>query len=297
MNKIQNGWFSEVSTLWPGQALSIEVEEVLFEGKSQYQDLVVFKSKTYGNVLVLDGAIQLTERDEFAYQEMIAHLPLLSHPNPERVCVIGGGDGAVVSQILKHKSVKEIHLCEIDQLVIDKSKEYFPQFAKVFSDPRLKIVLADGVKYLDNLTQPEFDVIIVDSSDPIGPANVLFEENFYAIAKKAVKEGGIICSQSECIWLHLELIKNMVTFARKLFVNAEYAFTTIPTYPSGQIGFLLCSVGEKKDGQSPKVSCRTPKRTVKDAFIEGTENSLRYYHSDIHSASFVLPAFAKALSE
>jgi len=154
---------------------------------------------------------------------------------------------------------------------------------KGFNDPRLKLVVQDGVKYLASHTEGTFDVIIVDSSDPIGPASVLFEKSFYEIAKKALKPNGIICSQSECIWLHLDLIKSMLDFSRTLFPNVDYGYTTIPTYPSGQIGFLLCSLGD---------SCKKPKSTPEQAFVEEEKNSLRYYNSAIHEASFVLPQFA-----
>jgi len=286
MDSILNGWFAEKSQMWPGQAQCLEIEQVLFSQRSEFQDVMILKSKTYGNILVLDGVIQLTERDEFAYQEMISHLPLFAHPNPQKVCVIGGGDGAVLTQIIKHKSVTDIHLCEIDNMVIEKSKEFFPQFREAWDDSRVKIIVADGVKYLEGLDQPAYDVIIVDSSDPIGPASVLFEESFYAVVKRVLRPDGIVCSQSECIWLHLDLIQNMVRFARQLYPSVEYAFTTIPTYPSGQIGFLLCS----KSG-----SCKNATRTLAEAFQEKDVDSLRYYHPDLRPAAFILPKFAQRI--
>jgi spermidine synthase len=285
---MESGWYTEKSAFWPGQSFGLEVEKVLFQGKSDFQDLIVFKSKTYGNVLVLDGAIQITERDEFSYQEMISHLPLFAHPNPKKVCVIGGGDGAVLSQILKHKSVEHVDLCEIDELVIIKSKEFFPQFAHVFDDPRVSVVVRDGIKYLKELPEPTYDVIIVDSSDPIGPASVLFERDFYETVHRALREGGIVSSQSESVWLHLDFIRDMVKFTRELYPTVEYAFTTIPTYPCGQIGLLLCSKGD---------TSKVPKRSVEEAFEGKHQNSLRYYHSEMHKAAFVLPKFAQAIFE
>jgi len=280
-----SSWYSEISALWPGQALSLEIEKILFEGDSDFQHILLFQSKSYGKVLVLDGAIQLTERDEFSYQEMICHLPLLSHPNPKKICVIGGGDGAVLTQIIKHKSVEEVHLCDIDSMVIAKSKEFFPQFHPGFNDPRVRVIVADGVKYLEQLPEPLFDVIIVDSSDPIGPASVLFEESFYEIARKALKPEGIVCSQSESMWLHVELIQKMVKFARNLYPSVEYASLYIPTYPNGQIGILLCSKGG---------SCQKPKRTAQEAFSKAEDvNSLRYYDDLVHASAFALPRFAR----
>jgi len=279
-------WFSEKSELWPGQAMSLEIEKVLFEGKSDFQDLKVFQSKTYGKVLVLDGVIQLTERDEFAYQEMISHLPLFAHPDPKSVCVIGGGDGAVLTQIIKHKSIEKVVLCEIDKLVVEKSKEFFPQFLKGFNDPRVKVLIGDGFKHLDDLPGPEYDVIIVDSSDPIGPAESLFGTKFYNLAKKVLKPNGIICAQGECIWLHLPLIQELIQHNKTIFASAEYAYTSIPTYPCGQIGFVLCSTGG---------SCKVPKKTVEETFTKEEVNSLKYYHTDIHTSAFILPRFAQIL--
>jgi len=298
MNKVlHDGWFTEFSPLWPGQALSLEIESILFDAKSEFQHILIFQSKTYGKVLVLDGAIQLTERDEYSYQEMIAHLPLLSHPCPKKVCVIGGGDGAVLRQIIKHKSVEEIHLCEIDQLVIEKSREHFPQFCQGFNDPRVKIIVQDGAQYLANLPEPYYDIVIVDSSDPIGPALALFEESFYSIvAQKALRRGGIVCTQSECLWIHLELIKKMVKFCKELYSSVEYAVTSIPTYPSGQIGFLICTHKDTDNDSEHPPTCRIPKRTPEEAFVDQNEvNSLRYYHSKIHSSCFILPRFASDL--
>jgi len=276
MNLIKEGWFSEFGTLWPGQCLSIEVEEILFQGKSQYQDIVVFKSKTYGTVLVLDGVIQVTERDEFSYQEMMAHIPLFSHPNPKKVLVIGGGDGGILREICKHKEVEEIIICELDQMVIDVSKKYLPSTAIGYDDPRVKIHLGDGAAFMQ-ARKADFDVILVDSSDPVGPAETLYQETFYHCVKDALRPKGIVCTQGECQWLHLELIKNLLSFSSKIFSTAEYAYTCIPTYPSGQIGFIIGSLGD---------SCKVPRRKCDIP-------NLKYYNSDIHTAAFILPEFAR----
>lgn len=282
MNKIVNGWFSEVSTtMWPGQAMSIEVEEVLFHEKSLYQDVLVFKSKTYGNVLVLDGAIQVTERDEFAYQEMIAHLPLFSHPNPKKVLVIGGGDGGVLREIAKHPGVEEIHICEIDQMVIDVSKKYLPSLASGYSDPRVQVHVMDGAIFMAE-NKGQFDVIITDSSDPEGPAETLFSENYFRSLNECLTPSGIIATQAECIWLHLDLIKKVSGSLKNVYPKVEYSFISIPTYPSGTIGFFLCT----KDGHS----CKAPARNL----TQDVQDKLKYYNPAIHAASFVLPQFAQA---
>jgi len=275
-NCIKDGWFSEYGSLWPGQCLSLQVKEVLFHERSEYQDILVFDSVSYGRVLVLDGVIQVTERDEFSYQEMMAHLPLNSHPNPKKVLVIGGGDGGILREVCKHKEIEEITICEIDKMVIEVSKKYIPVTACGYDDPRVKIHCGDGAAFMRE-RKAEFDVILVDSSDPVGPAETLFQAEFYQCMRDALKPNGIVCTQGECQWLHLGLIKNLLDFSKKIFNNVQYAYCSIPTYPCGQIGFIIGSLGDK---------CNIPKRNPE-------LGNLRYYNKDIHTASFLLPQFAK----
>lgn len=282
MDKLGQGWFSELGVMWPGQCMSLEVEEVLFQGRSDFQDVLVFKSKTYGTVLALDGVIQLTERDEFAYQEMIVHIPMCAHPNPKKVLIIGGGDGGVLREVCKHECVEEIVMCEIDKMVPEVSKKFLPTVSTHFEDPRLTLLFADGCKYLET-QEGVFDVIIVDSSDPVGPAEVLFEKPFYTSMRKALKDGGIVCTQAECLWLHLDIIKKLITESKELYTTAEYAFTTIPTYPSGQIGFAVCSLRENFTASVPQRKLNSDK--------------LRYYNDKVHAAAFVLPEFARKALE
>ncbi|XP_076451826.1 spermidine synthase-like [Babylonia areolata] len=283
MDKIKDGWFSELSELWPGQSMSLEVQEVLFNEKSKYQNVLVFKSKTYGNVLVLDGVIQCTDRDEFSYQEMITHLPIFCHPNPRRVLIIGGGDGGVAREVLKHEQVEKVDMCEIDEMVIEVSKKYLPNMACSFDNPRLSLHIQDGFEFMAK-HENTYDVIITDSSDPIGPASSLFEKRYYELMKKALKPGGVLCSQGECAWLHLDLISSMQDFCRTLFPTVSYAYTTIPTYPSGQIGFILCSL-------NPDLKFEEPLREL--CGEERTKFNLRYYNAHIHRAAFCLPEFAR----
>jgi len=281
MDLVIDGWFHERGVLWPGQAMSLKVNKVLDHHRSLFQDVLVFESSHHGNVLVLDGVIQVTERDEFAYQEMIAHLPLFAHPNPKRVLVIGGGDGGVLREIARHNSVEQIVLCEIDKDVIEASKQYLPALAKGFDDPRVQVKIYDGAKFMEE-NKDSFDVIITDSSDPVGPASVLFETPFYNAMHSSLREGGIVCTQGECMWLHLKLIKPLVCSISGTYSTVEYAYTTIPTYPSGQIGFLIATKGRTSGCKEP---CREPD--------DKTAKELRYYSPEIHKASFVLPAFAK----
>ncbi|KAG0236557.1 putrescine aminopropyltransferase [Actinomortierella wolfii] len=283
---VKDGWFKETSTLWPGQAMTLEVKEILHVEQSKYQDVLVFQSTTYGNVLVLDGVIQATERDEFSYQEMLTHVPMFAHPNPKRVLVIGGGDGGVLREVVKHEGVEEVVLCEIDEAVINASKKFLPSMAVGFQHPKVKIHVGDGFKFLEDKVDT-FDVIITDSSDPVGPAASLFQAKFFELMKNALREGGIISTQCECIWLHLPIIKEVLGFTRKLFSSVEYGFVTIPTYPSGQIGLMVCSKNGNPELKKPLR--RWPK--------EQEAKLCRYYTAEIHEACFVLPQFARLALE
>lgn len=279
---IRDGWFYETSSQWPGQALSLQVRRILHTEQSKYQDVLVFESETYGNVLVLDGAIQVSERDEFSYQEMIAHLPINSHPNPKRVLIIGGGDGGVLREVVKHASVEEAILCDIDEAVPRVSKKYLPNMAQGLTHPKSTVIIGDGFAFLkDPKNKGRFDVIITDSSDPDGPAEVLFQQPYFALLKEALAPGGHISTQGESMWVHLDLIGKLTKSTQELFPVAKYAFTTIPTYPCGQIGFVVCSLdGDRKVNE--------PLRTVPDC---------RYYNNDVHRAAFVLPEFARRVVE
>ncbi len=283
---IKDGWFREISdTMWPGQAMALRVKKILHVEQSKYQDVLVFESTDYGNVLVLDNVIQATERDEFSYQEMITHLAMNSHPNPKKVLVIGGGDGGVLREVIKHESVEEAVLCDIDEAVIRVSKEYLPEMSASYKHPKVKTHIGDGFKFLDDYKNT-FDVIITDSSDPEGPAESLFQKPYFQLLKEALTEKGVITTQAENIWLHMKIITDLKKACKEVFPVAEYAYTTIPTYPSGQIGFMVCS----KDANA---NVKTPLRSISE---EQEAKLYRYYNKAIHSASFVLPTWAaKAL--
>jgi spermidine synthase len=280
---IVDGWFREISdTMWPGQAMTLKCNQILHVEKSKYQDVLVFESTDYGNVLVLDNVIQATERDEFAYQEMITHLAMNSHPDPKRVLVIGGGDGGVLREVVKHSCVEEAVLCDIDEAVIRVSKKYLPSMAVGFQHPKVKVHIGDGFKFLADYKN-SFDVIITDSSDPEGPAESLFQKPYFELLRDALTDKGVITTQAENIWLHMNIIKDLKKACKEVFPSVEYAYTTIPTYPSGQIGFMVCS-------KDPNAQLKTPLRS----WSEEEELKLnRYYNKQIHSASFVLPNFAR----
>jgi len=316
MDALPKGWFSEVNSQWPGQALSLEVSEKLWDQKSDYQHVQVFRNKVWGTVLVLDGVIQVTEKDEIAYHELITHIPLFSHKKPENVLVVGGGDGGSMREILKHPSVKKIVICEIDKMVIEVSKKYLPNLAKSYEDPRVTVVCQDAAKYMEQKeVLGTFDIIIADTSDPVGPAAALFEAPFYEKMYNALRPGGKVCTQAESVWLNLDLIQKLIAENLDRYETVEYATTQIPTYPCGQIGFLLCSKSEDsgKDAESPqkgkgkkkakkrktkstkKATCSKPVRKIGKDF---NEDSFKYYSEAMHKAAFVLPAFVqKAIAE
>ncbi|XP_006656137.1 spermine synthase-like [Oryza brachyantha] len=300
---VVSGWFTEPRSrfgktskvqyfnnpMWPGEAHSLKVENILFQGKSPYQEVLVFESSTYGNVLVLDGIVQLTEKDECAYQEMVTHLPLCSIPSPKSVLVVGGGDGGVLREIARHASVETIDICEIDQLVIDVCKDFFPQLSIGFKDPRVQLHVGDAVDFLRNAPEGKYDAIIVDSSDPIGPAQELVEKPFFQTIARALKPGGVLCNQAESMWLHTHLIQDMLSICHETLKGAvHYAWASVPTYPSGVIGFLLCA----KEG--PAVNFLSPVNPIEK--LEGAMEAgreMRFYNSEVHRAAFVLPTFAR----
>lgn len=274
-------WFSEKEVLWPGQRFSLKIAKWLCDRRSAYQHVQAFESSTYGKVLILDGVIQLTERDEFAYQEMIAHIPMYAHDDPKSVLIVGGGDGGVLREVARHEGVERIVMCEIDKMVVDVAKEFKFCTATAFDDPRLELRFEDAAKYVKTQVG-QFDVVIVDSSDPVGPAEALFEEAFFQALQKCLRKGGLVCTQGECIWLHLDIISDVLKTCGKVYPAVDYAYTTIPTYPSGQIGFTLSST-------SAKTNFSRPARPLTDKIRQ----QLRYYNEQIHQAAFVLPSFAE----
>ncbi|KAI9225065.1 S-adenosyl-L-methionine-dependent methyltransferase [Blastocladiella britannica] len=285
-NNVKDGWFRETTAMWPGQAMSLEVDEILHVEKSEFQDVLVFRSKTYGNVLVLDGVIQVTERDEMAYQEMIAHVPLASHPAPKRVLVIGGGDGGVLREVVKDPRVESVTLCEIDEAVPRVSRLYLPGLAAGFDNPKVTVHIGDGFAFLKD-KEGEYDVIITDSSDPVGPAEALFQDSFFGLLHSALAEGGTLCSQGECFWLHLELIARVMDVNRSIFPSVSYAVISIPTYPCGTIGFILASKSTGMDFSEPK---RVISKDEEDA-------TFRFYNAALHKAAFQVPTFVRKAIE
>jgi len=210
---------------------------------------------------------------------MITHVPLCVHSKAQKVLVIGGGDGGAIREILKHDNIKEIEICEIDKKVIEVSKRHFPNLGNSFNDPKVKIFCEDGNKFIRK-RKNEYDIIVVDSSDPIGPAEVLFRKEFYEAMYQALKDDGIVVTQAESFFYHRKIIKSLFSFIKDIYPISEYYYTLVPTYPSGMIGFTFCS----KKYHPIKDFNKTEALKLTD---------LKYYNKDIHKAAFDLPTFAQ----
>jgi len=272
-------WVEEKYEIEKGRALKIKIKQSLEKVKSKFQEIEVVNSEAFGKILLIDGVIMLTEADEFCYHEMITHVPLCVHPKAQKVLVIGGGDGGTVREILKHDNVKEVDVCEIDEKVIEISKRHFPYLANSFDDPKVKIYCEDGNKFI-KAHKDEYDIIIVDSSDPIGPAEVLFRREFYEAMFQALKDDGIVVTQAESFFYHSEIIKSLFSFIKDIYPISEYYYTLVPTYPSGMIGFTFCSkkyhpINNFNETEALKL------------------DDLKYYDKGIHKAAFNLPVFAQ----
>ena len=207
------------------------VTEVLYQGKSDFQTVEIVNTKAYGRMLLLDGLVMTTEADEFVYHEHITHIPLLSHPNPKSVLIIGGGDGGTVREVLKHASVERVILCEIDKLVVDVSREWLPSIADALDDPRVECIYTDGVKYLADATSESFDAILIDSTDPLGPGIGLFTEAFYQSVYRALTPNGVMAAQTESPISQANEMKLIYGHLTKVFPIVSPYVATIPTYP------------------------------------------------------------------
>ncbi|CAN1846307.1 Spermidine synthase, partial [Linum perenne] len=237
-----------------GEFIGRKVENILFEGKSEYQEILVFESSSYGKIVMLDGTLQLTEKDEFAYQEMMAHLPLCSIPNPNKVLLIGGGDGGILREISRHISVETIDICEMDQLVIDVYKRFFPDIAIGYSDPRVRVHMIDGVEFLKGVPEGTYDAIILDAFTPMGvDGKDVEDESLLKAVAKALRPGGVMCSPADSLWRKNFSVTDTIEKCRRFFKGSvNYAWAPMPSYFTGMIGYMLCSTeGSLVNFQNP----------------------------------------------
>ena len=279
--KTVNLWYHDSLESSYGLQTSIKIKGVLCNYRSKWQEIVIFETEKLGKMLVLDGITMLTEFDESAYHEMIVHVPLLTHPSPSAVLVIGGGDGGTVREIIKHPEVELVHVCELDEEVVKACRKHIPSLASSFDDPRVKIFFEDGARFVKD-HRGTYDIIIVDSTDPIGPGEILFQRPFYSDMKNALKNDGIAVTQCESMYLHREVISKISSFSSEIYPLVNYYYTLVPTYPSGIIGFFFNSL--KWDPQKDFSTQRAEKL-----------HGLRYYSKDIHTAAFILPRFGAEL--
>ncbi len=275
-------WFFE--RLFPDVKLGLKLNKSLLRNSSKYQKIQVLDTERFGKVLVLDGIIQTTTEDEFIYHEMMTHIPLLSLPSPLQILIIGGGDGGILREVLKHKSVKKATLVEIDKKVIDYSKRYLSSICKdSFANKKTELIIGDGAKFIKN-TKYMYDVIIIDSSDPIGPAQVLFQKEFYTDLRSALKKDGIMVRQCGSSFLQKDEIVDNFKKAKKIFKYTAVYNASVPTYIGGFFNLMFCS--QKID---PK---KLSLKTIETRYSK-LNGRTKYYNPEIHLASFKLPNYTK----
>ncbi|MFP4158076.1 MAG: polyamine aminopropyltransferase [Desulfobacterales bacterium] len=259
-------------------SLCFRVKDTLFSGSSAYQQVDVVNTAGHGGMLLNDGIVMVSERDEFVYHEMIAHVPLFTLKEPKRVLIIGGGDGGTAREVLRHRTVERAVMVEIDSMVVDACKKHLPSMSGSLDDKRLELVIDDGVKFAEKCKE-KFDAVLIDSTDPIGPAQPLFDKAFYENVAGLLTENGIMISQSESPFYDPEIQHSMFSNQRPFFEKIHmYTFSTL-TYPGG-----LWSFGFASKGPCP-IKNFDPKR------VEASEIETRYYNPAIHKAAFALPEF------
>ncbi|MFD3156184.1 polyamine aminopropyltransferase [Haloimpatiens sp. FM7330] len=270
-------WLKEAQI--PDAAMTYKVKETLIRKKTKYQDLAIVDTDFFGRMLILDGIIQTTIKDEYVYHEMIAHIPLFTHPNPKKVLVVGGGDGGSIREILRHPSVEKAVLCEIDKDVVEECKKYLPEISSALDNPRCEVFIGDGIKYVHE-HKNEFDIIIIDSTDPFGAAEGLFGGSFYKEIFECLTEDGIFIAQTETPFYLPEVVKRVYNDAKAIFPVTKLFMAGIPTYPSG---FWSFTIGSKKyDPENVDLSNKIDLDT-------------KYYTKKLHKSCFTLPKFVEDL--
>jgi spermidine synthase len=276
-------WIRE--PLHPDYGQSLKVEEVLYDSNTDHQRLRVIRNDRFGRILTLDDVVQTTEGDNFIYHEMLTHVPILAHGAAEHVLIIGGGDGGMAREVLKHASVKHVTMVEIDAGVVEFSKEFLPELSQgAFDDPRLTLVINDGALFMKE-TADKFDVIIVDSTDPIGPGEVLFTDTFYGHAKRALTEGGILVTQNGVPFMQGDELTNTMRAFQALFADATCYMATIPTYAGGPMAF-----GWGTDGDARHVTVEELQTRFAAAKLTPD-----YYTPEVHKGAFALPGYVLKL--
>lgn len=262
--------------------IKLKIDNLLFDSETEHQRLRLFENRSFGRVLTLDDIVQTTYGDEFIYHEMLAHLPILAHGAAKRVLIIGGGDGGMAEEVLKHWRVEHVTMVEIDAGVVEFSKKYLPEICRgAFDDRRLNLVIADGAKFVAE-TPDRFDIVIIDSTDPVGPGEALFTDSFYGNAKRCLAEGGVIATQNGVPFLQSGELRGTMAAFRKLFKDATCYLATVPSYVGGPMAF-----GWGSDDESLRA---VPEETLAERFA-ATGIVTRYYTPAVHKAAFALPPY------
>ncbi len=281
MSMMQSDWFTEV---WKERtAFSVRYSDKLFDSVSRFQRIEIFQTEAMGRVLILGGCFMVTEKDSFVYHEMLVHPAMSVLPQASKVLIIGGGDGGAVTEVVRYQSLESVILCEIDPMVLESCREYFPEISAGLRDPRSTVVNEDGAAYIAKF-EDEFDIVLVDSTDPVGPGAALFEKTFYKAIKKSLRKDGIAVFQSESpVFMEEEFVKT-VNDLRNVFGRAAvYPYlATVPSYPGGLWSFTFCS--ESVD----------PVASLSDG-LHRLPPELRYYTPAVHRAAFALPVFVEHL--
>lgn len=267
---------------------SYRADRVLFDTETGQQRLVLVENPIFGRMLSLDGVTQVTERDEFVYHEMLTHVPMLAHGNARRVLIIGGGDGGILREVLRHPNVEQATMVEIDAGVVSFSREWLPTVSDgAFDDPRLNLVIADGAAFVRD-TQDRFDVVIIDSTDPIGPGEVLFTDSFYGHVRRLLNPGGVVVTQNGVPFLQPDELRGTMRAFRSLFHVATCYLVTVPTYTGGA---MALGFGTDEQGLLDVSEKVLAERLAQLDFRPG------YYTPAVHRGAFALPGYVEKLVE
>ena len=270
-------WYTEKQT--DAFGITAKIKQSLVTEKTDYQDLAIIETEQFGRMLVLDGMVMTTVKDEFVYHEMVAHPVLNTHPNPKHVLIVGGGDGGVVREVLKHQAVEKVVLVDIDGKVIEYSKRFLPEIAGALDNPRVEVIVNDGFLHIHE-HKNSYDVIMVDSTEPVGPAVQLFERGFYQGIYEALTMDGIFVAQTDNPWFKGDLIRKVYKDVKEIFPIVRVYCANIPTYPSGLWTF---TIGSKT---YDPLQCNE---------AQMSELETKYYTPRLHKAAFVLPKFVEDL--
>ena len=276
-------WHRE--TLYPYIHQSIRIDEDLYHGRTAFQSVRIFRNEAVGRVLILDDVVQTTEADEFVYHEMLAHLPILAHGAVRRVLIVGGGDGGCLEEVLKH-AVEQVVMVELDEEVVQLAREFLPAISNgAFDDPRLELTIGDGSKYV-NETAARFDLIIVDSTDPIGPGEVLFQAPFYAGCHRCLNPDGILITQNGVPFFQRAEYLDTGAARARLFAHSGFYFAAVPTYFGGDLAFGWAS--DETDLAKPDVTL------IRERY-QAADLDTRFYNPEIHQAALALPNYLSRL--